>query len=225
MPRKKPPPPASRPPSVTGIAFKAGLTVAVAIALLSLLVWLGNRAGSAVANLPRYDVPVDGLVVTPPAGVDRTTFLNEVRALGGLPEMVSAVSEDTPPTLAKAFAKHPWVRDVVRVSVKSDRSIHIELSFREPVLAIPMIGTPNMRLVDSSGILLPPAPVPPGLAELKLDHPRPATAAGQVVPDDVVKRAAELVTIYRSSKPRAIEKTKTGWRIVPATGSPLLVSW
>jgi hypothetical protein len=225
MPRKKPPPPASRPPSVTGIAFKAGLTVAVAIGLLSLLVWLGNRAGSAVANLPRYDVPVDGLVVTPPAGVDRSTFLKEVRAAGGLPETVSAVSEETPPLLAKAFARHPWVRDVVRVSVKSDRSIHVELSYREPALAIPMIGTPNIRLVDPTGILLPPAPVPPGLPELKIDHPQPAAAAGQIVPDELVKRAAELVTIYRSSKPRSIEKTKTGWRILPATGSPLLVSW
>jgi hypothetical protein len=88
-----------------------------------------------------------------------------------------------------------------------------------------MLGTPNLRLVDKTGVLLPPGTVPEGLAVLKLDNPRPIAAAGSVVPDETVKRAAELVEIYKSQQPRLIEKLKNGWRLTPANGAPLLVGW
>ena len=203
-------------PTLIGIGFKAGLTVVIGLALLSTLVWLGQKAGNSVADQPRYLVPLSQLQCDSPPGVDRSAFLAEVRSLGNLPESVSAVSAETPPLLATAFAKHPWVENVPRVHVTPDRVIHVELKYRSPVLAVKITGEPTLRMVDKTGTLLPLGPIPDHLAMLTGDV-KSADAA--------VKRAAELVESLKEKKPRRIEKVANGWRVTPESGPALLVGW
>ncbi len=209
---KAPPPKAS--PTLFGIGFKAALTVFIGIGLLTMLVWIGQRAGNAVADQPRYQIPITEVQCNTPAGMDRTIFLNEVRAVGNLPETVSAVAVETPPLLATAFAKHPWVASVDRVSVKSDRTIHVELVFRTPVLAVKIAGETKLRMVDKTGTLLPTGPIPDQLAKLTIEVK---------AVDATVKRAAEICENLRERKPRTIEKIATGWRVTPESGQALLL--
>jgi hypothetical protein len=51
--RKPPPPPTRKPATLFGVALNVGLTVFVGIGLLTLLVWIGQRAGTAVADQSR----------------------------------------------------------------------------------------------------------------------------------------------------------------------------
>lgn len=213
---KSPPAKAKASPTLFGIGFKAALTVLIGIGLLTSLVWIGHRAGQAVSDQPRYQIPISDLQCTAPPGSDRSTFLAEVRVVGSLPETISAVSADTPPLLAHAFAKHPWVSTVDHVIMKPDRTIQVDLTFRVPVLAVKITGEPSLRLVDKTGQLLPVAPVPDLLPVLKGES---KTA------DANVKRAAEIVEMLKEKKPRKIEKTFLGWRVEPESGPALTVGW
>lgn len=216
MPKKSVKASAKSNPSLLGIGFKAGLTVAIGIALLSTLVWIGQKAGNSVSDKERYLVPVASIECDVPPGSDRAVFLTEVRSLSNLPETISAVSPDTPPTLAAAFAKHPWVASVSRVTVRPDRTIRVELQFRTPVLAVRLTGEPVLRVLDKSGVLLPVSPVPDRLPVLLGEYPKA---------DPSLKRAAEITDMLRDRNPRRIEKMKDGWRIVAESGQAFTVSF
>jgi hypothetical protein len=204
--------PAKSGPTLFGIGFKAALTVAIGIGLLAALVTLSQRAGDAVADRPRYQVPVSAIECDAPPGTDRAAFLAEVRTIAGLPETVSGVAADTLPLLAAAFARHPWVSDVVTVVIKPDRTIHVALRFRTPALAVRLTGEPILRTLDATGVLLPVSPVPDLLPVLQgeYSHGDPALA-----------RAVEIAVMLKDRKPRRIEKTKNGWRVVPESGPAL----
>ena len=204
--------PAKSNPTLLGIGFKAGLTIFIGLGLLTSLVWIGQRAGNAVADQSRYQIPISQLQCDPPPGVERAAFLAEVRSLGNLPETVSAVAAETPPLLATAFAKHPWVEVVTRVHVTPDRVIHVDLKFRTPVLAVKIIGEPTLRLVDKTGTLLPLGPMPNLL---------PVLLGDMKLGDAMIKRAAEIVDSLKVKKPRKIEKTATGWRVTTEVGQVL----
>lgn len=208
--------PAKSCPSLLGIGFKAGLTVALGIGLLSSLVWIGRKAGSSISEKERYHVPVASIKCDVPPGSDRAVFLAEVRSLANLPETISAVSPETPQMLAAAFARHPWVASVPRVAVKPDRTIDVELQFRTPVLAARIVDEPTLRTLDKTGILLPVSPVsdllPVLLGEFSNTDPN-------------LKRAAEITDMLKDRKPRRIEKTKDGWRIVTDSGQAFLVAF
>lgn len=208
--------PAKSGPTLFGIGLKAGLTVFLGIGLLATLVGLGQKAGESVAGKPRYQIPVADIQCDVPPGKDRAAFLSEVRALGPLPETVSAVSPETPPLLAAAFAKHPWVAAAPNVRIAPDRTILVDLTFRVPVVAFKVTGERPLRMADKTGTVLPVGPVPELLPMLKGD----VQAA-----DASVKRAAEIVDMLKDKKPRTIEKTFVGWRVTLESGGALIVGW
>jgi hypothetical protein len=216
---------ASSGPSLVSIALKTILTLAIGFALIAGLMLAGQRAGNSVADQPRYAVPIAGIQCPAPPGTERIAFLAEVRSLGALPESVSAVDAETPPKLAAAFQKHPWVAEVSRVHVADDRTIHVDLKFRTPVLAVQISNESTLRLLDKSGILLPPSPVPAGITTLIGSTIHTPETVGQAVTDATARRAAELAELLKDRSPRTIERTGSGWRVMPATGPALLVGW
>ena len=120
-----------------------------------MVAWLGGRAGERVVGRDRYAVRVADVVCDAPPGKDRPTFLTEVRYLANLPETVQAVDPKLPEQLAVAFARHPWVAEVVGVTVEADSTVRVGLRFRVPVLAVRVIGDSELRTVDRHGVLLP----------------------------------------------------------------------
>jgi hypothetical protein len=204
------------------IGIKAAVTLLLLFGLVGGLVWLGGKAGPAVANRDRYAVPVTDLRCDVPPGTDRATFLGEVRYLGQLPETVQSVDPNLRAMLSAAFAKHPWVAAVTAVSTSPDGTVSVGLTFRRPVVVVTPRGS-SPRLVDASGVLLPNAPTPPGVAVLAGEWLPPTVPAGQVWPDPTVTRAAALAAAYQ---PATIQRLPTGgWRLVLADGKGLNVSW
>lgn len=217
MPRKR----AKPKPFPTRPLLKAALVLVACAGSLALVIVLGGLAQDDLANHPRYAVPFAGVQCDAPPGRTREAFLSEVRYLSGVPESVSAISPRLGETLATAFAKHPWVAEVLGVEVSPAREVRINLRFREPVLVVRVAGEPSERLVDAKGTLLPPTPRPEGVAVLAGTHPPPTVAAGKVWDNATVRRAAQLVAEFRGI---AIEKSPECWRITQAGGRVLQVS-
>jgi hypothetical protein len=205
------------------IGVKAALTLGLLAGLVGGLAWLGGRAGQSVANRPRYTIPFADLKCDAPPGLDRATFLGEVRYLANLPDTVQSVDPALPATLSAAFAMHPWVAAVTGVTAGPDGAVTVGLTFRQPVLVVSVHGE-GPRLVDATGVLLPVAPTPTGVTVLVGEVLPPTVPAGAVWPDPIVKRAAEWSTIYKPA-PASIQRQASGWRLVLPDGRALAVSY
>lgn len=199
---------------------RAGLGIALAIGLVLGLVWLGQQAGEQVADDERYAVPFAAIECSTPPGIDRPTFLAEVRYLGRVSETVQSVDPKLHATLTTAFDLHPWVQSVDSVEPTAEGGIRVDLTFREPVLAVRIANDPAPRVVDRLGVLLPPTAPTGGIAELTTIVLPPTGPSGEVWRDPDVTRAAELAVEFH---PKSIEKTDIGWRITKPDGHVLTV--
>jgi hypothetical protein len=96
--------------------------------------------------------------------------------------------------LARAFDMHPWVREVVKVTLRHPAAAVVEVRCREPVA---MVGVPGGLLaVDSEGVLLPSDDF---TAESAARYPKvagvgsgPRAAVGFPWGDPLVEEAAAL---------------------------------
>lgn len=204
------------------VAVKGLLAAGLVAAALAGIAWLGNRAGEQVVGRGRYTVRVADISCNTPPGKDRVTFLTEVRYKAGLPESIQAVDPALQEKLSAAFARHPWVAAVRGVTVGPDGSVHVELGFRTPVLAVVVAGEAEPRAVDKAGVLLPAAPDRGTLPRLTTPVLPPTRPEGEPWDDPTVRRAAELAELYR---PRLVEKTDKGWRLTHADGRAVVVSY
>ncbi|HJZ55180.1 MAG TPA: hypothetical protein VKE74_09490 [Gemmataceae bacterium] len=196
-----------------------GFTLGVVAALLFGLGWLGDEARKRLGPHDRYRVRFADIDCDAPPGIDRPTFLSEVRYIGDLPDTFQILDPDLGAKLTAAFAAHPWVESVDGVDVEPPGRVRVRLRFRTPVLLVRLAG--GGRLVDGNGVLLPLSDVPPGLAELASLVPPPQSPAGRPWDDATVRRAVELEKTYR---PRQLEKTPTGWRLTGADGKVLHIA-
>jgi len=154
------------------------------------------------------------------AGARSLRLLTEVRYQSGFPDSFNALAEEVREQLARAFAAHPWVESVQGVTVSPGNAVTVELRFRVPVLAVRV--KKGTRLVDAQGVLLPESALAPaGVIELRSAVPAPTTPTGTVWADETVKRALELVSVY---KPRSLEFTATEWRLTETDGKTMTVS-
>lgn len=99
--------------------------------------------------------------------------------------------------LARAFAIHPWVREVVSVSLKHPAAARVEIRCREPVAMVSVPG--GLLAVDAEGIVLPSDDF---TAESAARYPRitgiesgPRGAAGFVWGDPLVEEAAAIAAV------------------------------
>jgi hypothetical protein len=136
-----------------------------------------------------------------------------------LPETFNTLDPTDRDQVSAAFAAHPWVKTAPELHVEPGNVVRARLSFRAPVLVVNVEGT-SPRLVDTSGVLLPVATAPPGIAELVSPVAEPKSPAGQVWADETVQRAVELVKAYQ---PTRLEKSPSGWRLTQPGGNILVV--
>jgi hypothetical protein len=171
---------------------KIGATLAAAVTLYAAVAWIGRAAGEAVAQRPEYQVPFDAIAVSVPPGVDRETFLNEVKYLGTPPKVYSRVDVAARAILADAFAKHPWVQSAVPAA---DAEAPVTLVFRTPALRVITQDGPE-RLVDTKGVLLPVTPWPGPLPTLRTPQPSPLSPAGELWLNPHLRTALTFVNDY-----------------------------
>jgi hypothetical protein len=208
--RKKPGPPPGRP-------WRAGLavvlTLLVAAGALVVLNTIGGDALRRIGGRDRYRVSFADIACDAPPGLDRPTFLAEVRYVGELHETVSPLDAADRDRLAGGFAKHPWVEAVEGVTPEPG-GVRIALRFRTPVLAV-TTTTGEPRLLDGHGVLLPVTRTPPGVAELAGRVAPPTVAAGEVWTEPDVRRALELRQSYNATR---LERARGGWRLTLGDG-------
>jgi hypothetical protein len=96
--------------------------------------------------------------------------------------------------LARAFDMHPWVRQVVNVSLSHPAAATVEIACREPVAMVGVQG--GLLAVDAEGVVLPSADF---TAESAAEYPRiagietsPQGPEGSAWGDPLVEEAAAL---------------------------------
>jgi hypothetical protein len=186
-------------------------------ALLVGLSRLGDEARRNIGPRDRYAVQFADIQCDAPPGMTRDTFLIEVRYNANAATTFQALDPDLKPNLTAAFATHPWVASVDAVSVEPSNTVNVKLTFRTPVLAVPVGDT--KRAVDAKGFLLPVTAPTASLPELLTSVGAPGKA-GHPWPDDIVIRAAPVAAEY---KPKTIERTEQGWQLIQPDGKKLLV--
>ena len=156
-------------------------------AFLAGLIVLGQWAQNQVRDQERYTVAFADIDCEPPPGMERGDFLDDVQYRASLPNDLPLLDEDLPARLTAAFSRHPWVEAVEAVEVSPPRRVLVRLSYRVPVLAVPVDG--QVRAVDGHGILLPATAPVSGLPVYDGTARRPGPA-GAPWGDPAVEAAA-----------------------------------
>jgi hypothetical protein len=134
--------------------FKSALLLALVVLFLGAVILAGHWGLEQLRGRERYDISLADIECEPPVGMDRKTFLGQVRYYAPtLPERVNLLDEQLSDKLREGFAKHPWVENVTDVEIKPPRQVVVKLTHRTPALAV-KLGA-DVFAVDRGGVLLP----------------------------------------------------------------------
>ena len=158
-----------------------------AVLFLFSLSLIGRLTRESLRHQQRYTVAFADIDCEPPPGMERGDFLDDVQYRASLPNDLPLLDEDLPARLTAAFSRHPWVEAVEAVEVSPPRRVLVRLSYRVPVLAVPVDG--QVRAVDGHGILLPATAPVSGLPVYDGTARRPGPA-GAPWGDPAVEAAA-----------------------------------
>ena len=143
------------------IRFLAGPGRTVSLALLLVGGFIGGaflawqHLGPRVVDSAEYQVGANDLEMTPLPSWIRTDIRKEVFRDLCLDGPLSILDDDALKRVADAFAVHPWVAKVLKVSKHYPASIHVELKYRRPVCMVVAYDPPGLRAVDIEGVALP----------------------------------------------------------------------
>jgi hypothetical protein len=94
------------------------------------LIAVGNAARDSLGPHDRYLLPFIEIECPAPPGRPRAEFLGEVQYNGAFPDRVNVLDPALPDRLGAAFARHPKVERVGRVTVIPPKRVQVELTFR-----------------------------------------------------------------------------------------------
>jgi hypothetical protein len=165
-----------------------------------------------VTALPEYRLSRQNLQTTPLPEWIRTDPAGEVLRSMSLDGSPRILERDLAQRLHEAFAAHPWVAKVVRVSKHYPARVHVEMEYRRPVCMIEVpsgvlpggVEVPGGLLpVDAKGVLLPDADFTP---LERRQYPRvasitsvPRGSAGSEWGDPRVTGSAEVAAVLIGS--------------------------
>lgn len=167
---KSAPAAASAPPSriLWRPKLLAVLAVIAALGVGGRVAW--QRVEPIVAQHPQYKLTADGIRITPPPAWIHADVKSEVLRESGLTDSLSVLedSERLQQRVRDAFAYHPWVASVGRVTVSLPASVEVELQYRRLVAAVEIEEKESVTYipVDETGIRLPEA----GFSEVELRY-------------------------------------------------------
>jgi hypothetical protein len=154
----------------------------------------------------------------------KTAVLRDASLDGGLP----LDDPELPQRLERAFAMHPWVREVVAVTLRHPAAAAVEVRCREPVAMVAVPG--GLLAVDAAGVVLPSEDF---TAEAAAAYPRvrgirssPVGLAGSRWGDAAVHEAAAVAAAVgpecRDMGLRDLRPTESSarrvWELVDASG-------
>jgi len=176
----------------------------VAITLIGGGVYLWNWMGPSVNSDARYTLTAERVEVTSQPEWIPVDVKNEVLVYA-FQEERSLLDRDLALQMKQAFAMHPWVESVRRVSKHSPPRIVVELTYRRPVAMVVVELDDNNRgllPVDSKSVLLPSEGFD---AEVARSYPRivvadavPTGTVGTPWGDQRVLDGARIATVLQS---------------------------
>jgi hypothetical protein len=106
-----------------------------------------------ITALPEYQVTAEQVAITPlPPWIHRDVR-GEVFGDPRLDGRLSILDDDLLDRIKEAFARHPWVAKVVRLTKQHPARINVELVYRQPACMVEVPG--GLLAVDAEGVLLP----------------------------------------------------------------------
>lgn len=103
---------------------------------------------------PIYRVHAEAIDITPPPRPVPSNLVERAIGTKQLAEGFSILDETLLPRFAEAFAKEPWVKQVVQLRKDLPARVEIDLEYRRPVAMIDV--KTGVYPVDEEGVLLPP---------------------------------------------------------------------
>jgi hypothetical protein len=182
------------------------------------LAW--QEVGPHVLASAKYQVDADQINVAPPPppwvhSEIKSDVLRDARVDGPL----SLVDRELTVRLAAAFAAHPWVARVERVSKRYPSGVDVTIAYRRPTAMVEVQDGAGGLPVDGEGVLLPTkdfsaddAQTYPRIGEI---HSTPAGNVGQSWGDPAVAGAAQVAAVLAADW-QALEL----FRIVPGERRP-----
>jgi hypothetical protein len=168
--------------------WQALAVILLAAALLAGLIALGRWGLAELRGRERYAVRFANIACTPPPGMTRSEFLDEVQYLSRLPDRLGLLDEDLTQKLTAAFARHPWVEKVQDVVLQPPRHIDVKLTLRKAVLAVRTSA--GLIAVDRHGVRLPKNAATDDLPIFEGDAAPPKGQAGTIWGDPNVEARA-----------------------------------
>ena len=106
-----------------------------------------------VISAVEYRLDPANIEVTPPPPWVHTNVKAEVIRNASLDASQSVLDENLTVNIAQAFALHPWIAKVTRVSKHHPARVKVDVVYRQPVAMVEVSG--GLLPVDGDGVLLP----------------------------------------------------------------------
>jgi len=126
------------------------LLMAATLGTSAYVLWL--RYGAQILAGPDYQLTPDRIEIPPLPSWIRADVRREAILRGSL-EQLDIRQPDLTVRVAQAFALHPWVQKVTRVSKNYPAALHVELTYRRPAAMVEVAH--GLLPVDEEGVLLP----------------------------------------------------------------------
>ncbi|NOY30152.1 MAG: hypothetical protein GXP28_08230 [Planctomycetes bacterium] len=138
----------------------------VALLVVALLGWgmqvVWQRAAPSIIHRDRYLLTAEGIEIsTLPSWITADVRMEVVRN-SGLDRRLSVLDEAFVSVVEDAFALHPWVESVDKITKSYPPAVFVDLTFRRPVAVVELASAEGVQLipVDKLGIQLPAENVP-----------------------------------------------------------------
>jgi len=154
---KSTPPPAPTPRILWRPKVWGSLALVLAIGYVGHLAW--QHYLPTIARHPQFQITAANVHVTPPPHWIRTDVKAEVLRDSGLLGHLSVIDDHQrlQQRVRDAFAFHPWVAAVGKITINLPASLDVELRYRQPVAAVEAVdrATVSYLPIDATGVRLP----------------------------------------------------------------------
>lgn len=141
---------------LTRLLFRPRFLLLLAAGVTAIAAWPAlRRALPELSRRDEYRLPATQIEITQPPRWVPPDFVKQVVKRSELPAEVSILNDGLAEQVARAFANHPWVAEVVRVKKDMPARVEVELVYRRPSAMVEMPS--GLYPVDRDGVLLPPA--------------------------------------------------------------------
>ncbi len=189
----------------------------IAVVTVGLAYGVWRQVRSHVLASQQYQVDPAQIRMSPAPPWIRSDIKNEVLREASFTGPLSLLDTELTIRIASAFATHPWIASVQRVSKHFPSGLDVEVAYRRPVAMVEV--TEGALPVDAEGVVLPTSDFKPGEADR---YPRiggiqtsPGGLVGSAWGDAAVVGAAQIAAALANDF-----QTLQLFRIVPSGRHP-----